>query len=145
MQNLKYVESGEMLADLAMIRQAGTGEFSQHDDAELRDEVTQAIQQVLEFLFSGDGYKYKVPSGFWKGTLGMMIAAARLWANGDELMTHRDAAVLLRGQADQADLVHITRLVRDGKLTRYVDPDEPNPQRAGRVSRREVEALKGAS
>lgn len=140
---LNYVQTGEFASDLALIEQTAAGALSHHDDGEQRDEVTQAVQQVLEFLFSrAGGNRYRIPAEFWEGELGRMIAAARLWSSGDELMTHSEAAQRLRGSVTKADLVYVQRLVQSGRLTRYYATDEPNWTKAGRVSRAEVEALR---
>lgn len=54
----------------------------------------------------------------------------------NELITITAAAKLL-GVSTQA----ISMRIRTGTLTSYTDPDEPNPQRATRVLRAEVEKL----
>lgn len=143
-QLLNYVQSGEFAADLELIAQAASDTLSRHDDPDDRNEVTTAIQSMLEFLFSSDDERdYRAPAAFWDGDLGRLIATARLWAQGDTLITHSEAAQLLRGNSGQAALVYVQRLVTGGTLTHYVDSNEPNRQKAGRVSRAEVEALRG--
>lgn len=60
----------------------------------------------------------------------------------DDLITMSEAAELLRGEATDTTLAYIGSLVLRGKLIRYEDKNEPNPQRNGRVSRKAVMELK---
>jgi hypothetical protein len=74
-----------------------------------------------------------------------LIDHAAVWLHRDELITLSEAAMLLRGSSEKRDLKWINDQLRLGKLTRYDDPDEPNPTKAGRVRRSEVEGLRDAS
>lgn len=107
-------------------------------------EVMDMTQSLVETLYSTalDG-SYIVPEHFWTTEIGKLIMLAQVWAFGDELITLSEAAKILRGTAEDRDLVYVNDQIKRGRLTRYTDPDEPNPQRAGRVSRQQVEALKG--
>lgn len=106
-------------------------------------EVMDMTQSLAETLYSTPlDSAYIIPEHFWTTDLGKLIVIARLWAQGDELITLSEAAQILRGAAEDRDLVYINDQIKRGRLTRYTDPDEPNPQRAGRVSRQQVERLK---
>jgi hypothetical protein len=70
-----------------------------------------------------------------------IVQHVQLWLNRDDLITISDAAVILRGGAAQKDIMSVKGYIERGKLTKYRDPRENNPQYATRVSRREVEAL----
>lgn len=74
--------------------------------------------------------------------LGQLLVAVLLWLTQDELISYSDAALLLRGEKNDTTLRYINDLVSRGKITRYIDPNETNPQRSGRVRRSEVEAFK---
>jgi len=60
----------------------------------------------------------------------------------DDLITMSDAARLIRGDATDGMLAYVNSLVLRGKLKRYEDETEPNPQRKGRVSRSAVMEFK---
>jgi hypothetical protein len=70
-----------------------------------------------------------------------VIQRCQLWLNKDELITLSEAARILRGEANDTTLRYVNEKIQRGKLKRYIDPNEPNPQRAGRVSRKDVEGL----
>jgi len=114
----------------------------ERDDATVF-EIMDMTQTLAETLYSTplDG-SYSIPDHFWTTETGQLIALAQLWAQGDELITLSEAAKILRGASGDRDLVYINEQIRRGRLTRYTDPDETNPQRAGRVSRLQVEGLK---
>lgn len=136
-----YLKSSEFAADLSLIQQTAAAELSPHDDAETLSEVGDAVQHVLESLFgSAAANSYRVPSLFWQGDLGQAMAAARLLTTGDTLITITAAAAML-GKAGKSGLMYVRALVRDGRLTGYRDATEPNPTRAARVSREEVQSL----
>lgn len=107
--------------------------------AEIYD-ITQALAEGL--CSHAWGHGYEIPRAFWGTEIGQLIVRAQLWARGDELITLSEAARILRGSAEDRDLIYINSLLQSGKLTAYTDPAEPNPQRARRVSRADVEALK---
>ncbi len=70
-----------------------------------------------------------------------IVQHVHLWLNRDDLISISDAAIILRGSAEQKDIMSVKGYIERGKLTKYRDPRENNPQYATRVSRREVEAL----
>lgn len=78
---------------------------------------------------------------FWQSEIGQAILKVRLWLDNDELITLKEAAIILRGNAESRDLVWINDQIKKGKLTRYIDSDEPNPQRSGRVRKLDVISL----
>jgi hypothetical protein len=112
-------------------------------DDMLTFEVMGMTQSIMETLYASPlEPSYTIPDTFWTSELGQLVMQAQLWARGDELVTLTEAARVLRGSAETRDLVYVNDLIARGKLTRYLDPSESNPQRAGRVSRQQVEALR---
>lgn len=112
-------------------------------DEMLAGEVMEITQSIAETLFSNPLISaYEIPQAFWSSDLGQLVLQAQLWARGDELIALKEAAEILRGSSEPRDLVWINDQIGKGKLTRYVDPGEANPQHAGRVSRAQVEGLK---
>ncbi|GAB4528694.1 MAG: hypothetical protein OHK0046_47890 [Anaerolineae bacterium] len=123
---------------------AANGELQHDADGYLAMEIMQITQDIAEMLYVSPMGDYQIPDAFWKTTLGQLIIHAQLWAQGDKLITMSEAAHILRGVADVTTLNYIASLVKTGKLTRYADPCEANPQRASRVSLRAVERLRDA-
>lgn len=105
-------------------------------------EVVEMMQSLMETLYSHPlENSYDIPAHFWQTQLGQVVAQSQLWLENDTLITLTEAAQILRGGSEQKDLVYVNDLIKRGSLTRYVAPDEPNPQHAGRVSRKQVEAI----
>lgn len=71
----------------------------------------------------------------------MVVRQCQVRSRGDDLITYSEAATIITGANTQAARMTIQRLVSSGELSRFEDLSEPNPQRRGRVSRAEVEAL----
>lgn len=111
-------------------------------DEVLVAEVYDITQSLAEGLCSHAwGHGYEIPRSFWGTEIGQLIVRAQLWARGDELITLTDAALILRGAAENRDLVYVNKIIEAGKLTAYIDLNEPNRTKARRVSRADVEAL----
>jgi hypothetical protein len=105
--------------------------------------VSQTRQRVVDTLCGSpfDPAPVVLPRGFSASTWGWLIAHVDIAMLGDELITFTQAAVILRGEAENKHLRYINLLVQRGQLTRYAHPDERNPIKAGRLSRLQVEAL----
>lgn len=135
-----WLESSPVLEEVRLLVRAANGELAR-DPATL-GEVAETIQSVVELLFAQPGSNsYDIPDHFWSSDLGQVIRHAQLFARGDDLITHTEAAQMLYGAADERELMRVRRLIERGEMTAYADPREPNPQKAGRVSRAEVERL----
>jgi hypothetical protein len=121
---------------LAMIARAAAGEVSGGDS--VRGTVYEGLQGLMEDLFAprGLGTAYHIPATFYDSPLGQMVARAFLWLKGDELITLAQAAEM-RGVTIPA----MSQAVKDGRLTRYVDPNAGARQGHTLVSRAEVEAM----
>jgi hypothetical protein len=104
--------------------------------------VAKTIQSVCETLFTTAYGSYQIPNSFWQTALGQVIQHCCVWLHGDELITISEAARLLYADTSQRAIMRVQRLLKRGDLQRFIDPDEPNPQRATRVLRSEVEVLK---
>lgn len=139
-------EQSPIAEQIALLVQVANGEYApaSESDASIVGEIAETIQNLCETLFVTPfgANSYEIPASFWNTPLGQVVMHCQLWLRSDELISLSEAAHLLRGSAEGRHLVYINDLIKRGKLTRYSDPHEANPQRAGRVSRAEVEALK---
>lgn len=112
---------------------------SQATDQE-RDEVQGAIQYITELLFSLPGeVELTTSPDFWQTPVGMMVNRAWLWLDQDEMISQSEAAEMLGYATTQA----VADLISRGALRVIYDDSEPNPQRRRRVSRKQVEGLRG--
>jgi hypothetical protein len=126
------------LADqLAEIGRAAAGEVRHSKDGDIEAVVRAGLQDLVERLFLSPVMgTCEVPAAFWDTPLGRMVAQAWIWVERGELITVAEAA-RLRGVTTQA----ISNAVREGRVTRYVDPDAPQHQGRTLVSRSQVEAM----
>jgi len=122
--------------ELAEIARAAVGELERNDyNVGI---INETIQSLCERLFAVPGldYSYDIPVSFWSTELGQIVAMARLWQMGDELITLTEAAKILN-----IKLPSIKSKVDKGQLMAYFDPASPNPQKERvKLSRKEVEA-----
>ena len=119
-----------LAATLADIASAADGTYPES----LRGEIADAVQTVLEHLFSPPGQAfYQIPTDFWSEPFGWLLLQAHIWATGDELITVTQAAELSGKSAPT-----ISQAIKRGALTRYIDPNESNPQHATRVLKSQV-------
>lgn len=137
------LEQSPLREQITMICRAANGELARDDD--VMGELGEMIQSLAETLYSTPlDNSYSIPASFWATELGQAVLHAQLWLRNDELITLTEAAKILRGSTEAADRMWVVEQIRRGRLTRYVDPTEPNPQKSGRASRQEVEALANA-
>jgi len=124
--------------NLAEIARAAAGDIPDDADDLTRGTIYEGIQGLMEDLFAPRGLAttYHIPATFWESPLGQMVARAFLWLKGDELITLAEAAEI-RGVTIPA----MSQAVKDGRLTRYVDPNASSRQGRTLVSREEVEAM----
>lgn len=121
-----------LAAQLAAIAHAAVGsdgfDYEQH-----ADQVRAALSALKEILFAWPGMPadYAEPAAFWETPLGHMVAAAYIWLDRDDLITITEAAELTG-----LSLWAITSRIRRGQLTAYPDHSARNPQRGGRLVRR---------
>lgn len=123
---------------LAMIARAAAGEIPDEADDLTKGTLHEGIQGLMEDLYAprGIGTAYHIPATFWDSPLGQMVARAYIWLKGDELITLAEAAEM-RGVTIPA----MSQAVKDGRLTRYVDPNAGSRQGRTLVSRAEVEEM----
>lgn len=132
-----WLESSPLIEEVRLLVNVANGSADEHPG-----EVMETIQSVVELLYSHPGSgDYTIPDHFWTSDLGRVIQHCQLFVRGDDLITHSEAATILYGVAEERELMRLRRLIDRGALTAYTDPREPNPQRAGRVSRAEIERL----
>lgn len=108
------------------------------DNEDIRADVHEACQQVAEWMWVRPGMPstYHIPAEWWTTAIGHLVIRALIWSENDELITLSQAAKIT-GRT----LSGLNHLVVRGKLTGYRDPAEPNPQKATRLRRSEVEKL----
>ena len=129
----------DISAQVDLLNRAARDELIQED---YMDSVTDAHDNIMTILHGNAWNGDAVDPEFWETDMGRTMLAVRLWIDCDELITLREAAQILRGSAEDRDLVYVNDQIKRGRLERYTNPNEPNPQRAGRVSRNEVEYLR---
>lgn len=115
---------------------------SDRDNDNLHEAVDEAHDLIMAMLFGHAWNGDIVDPHFWDTDIGRVMLNVRLWLDDDELITFSEAALILRGSSDTRDLVYINDQIKRGKLDRYTDLNEPNPQKAGRVSKQQVERVK---
>ncbi|RMD60413.1 DNA-binding protein [Candidatus Parcubacteria bacterium] len=98
-----------------------------------RSYVLDSIQSISEHLFAIETV-FEIPAEFWGTPIGWMILQALVRAEGDELLSLSQAA-----EITGKSLSSISQMVSRGRLTRYRDPTETNPQHATRVRRSELD------
>lgn len=133
-------EQSPIADSIRLICRAANGDLRPGDpDAETLPHV---IQTLLERLFSAPlTNQYTIPDWFWSRPLGRAILDAREWLHGEDYaMTITEAATALYGSAQSKHIQAVGRLVETGTLEAWIDPDQPNPRHARRVSRASVEA-----
>ncbi len=115
------------------------------DTVAARDEVYGACQQICEWMWARPGMpaNYHIPDGhnpaganWWHSPIGKLVMAALIWCEGDEYISPSEAAELAGLNTST-----ISQWLKRGRLQAYLDPREPNPQRATRVRRSDVERL----
>ena len=131
----------------ATLRQiAAAAEGLLPDDDEVRAEVYEACQQVCEWMWARPGMpaQYYIPDGhnpaganWWHTPIGWLVMSALAWCRGDEFISPSQAAKLA-GVSPSA----VSQWLKRGQLQMYLDPHEPNPQRATRLLRSDVERLR---
>lgn len=133
-------ESSPIVEEVTTLVRFANGEAEE----DFEGEIQETIQGLCELLFVpiGEHYSYTIPDEFWNTPLGQVMAYCQVKLRGDDLITISEAAQLLRGSADNRDLVAVNGYIERGKLKAYIDPQEPNPTKARRVSKQEVEQLK---
>ncbi len=127
-EDLLATPAGQKLLTIAQAGQPGAD----------RAEIADCISDILAALFGAPGEaEYSVPPEFWETAIGALIAAAQVWAWGDELVSMTEAAKI-----SGKSLSALSQMVDRGRLRCYPDPAEKNPQKRNRLLRSEVEKLK---
>ena len=160
LEKIKLVEYANGLAlyalsdyenDLSNVQAASAGNL--HWSAETAARIEKSIARLMQAFFGSAKVTSvnlsNVPEAFWASPLGSQVARALLWAKRDSLLTMLEGARLLFAEEirngendDQTAMVKLNRLVSSGKVTKYLDFTENNPQHRGRVDKRELLALK---
>lgn len=124
---------GHTLRDLA-----AAAEGLLPDDDDLREEIYEGCQQLCEWMWARPGMPahYHIPAEWWESPMGSIVFRAYVWAGKDELITMTEAA-----QLSGWTLQRLSNWAQAGRLSSWLDPAEPNPMRARRLRRSEVECL----
>lgn len=102
------------------------------------NDVAESCARVLTLTWERPGMiGTGIPPAFWQYGVGRLLLLASVWCSQDALINLTEAGKIL-GKSVQA----ISQMVIRGRLESFQDPDEPNPQKATRVRRSHVEALK---
>lgn len=109
--------------------------------ADLVGETQELIQDIAELCAWWWSAEYQIPQSWRETALGRAWDAARFWLLSDDMITLSEAAMMLYGAAEAAELNKIDRLIDRGKLAAYIDPSESNPRRARRVLKPEMRDL----
>jgi hypothetical protein len=139
--------SRDFESNLQLLQDIAAGEYGDNGflvSDELYEHVSIALDDLMTMLHGSAWNGQEVPDEFWQSDFGKLVQAVQLWLEGDALITLREAAQVLRGSTEDRDLIAINGYIKRGKLTEFVDPSEPNPQKARRVRRGEVEGLKSS-
>lgn len=129
--NLDISNQVQLLNDVAH------GKYKPFDD-NVYDTVSEAHDNIVGMLFTNAWNGDAVDDAFWLSDIGQVVMAVRLWLDGDELITIKDACEILYGSTTDTDLRRIVTLRKNGVLNEYIDINEPNPQRNKRLSRNEI-------
>lgn len=148
---LRWVASdiarGQLRGEIELLCRVANGELdrskaSKRRVAEVADSVDKVIGLLCEQpMMVAPALRVNAPKAFWRTDIGQVICATQKWLHGAHWIGYREAAQMLYGHDSRKAFNRINRLVDEGKLLRYEDPDEPNPQKAGRFDRREVVRL----
>jgi len=138
---LAHQPLGEQLVTFERVLQRPRGTCS----AQEVQEIETAVRQLLALLGSPVDITPTpiVPPSFWtRSRLGQVLAHVTWWLYHDDLISITAAAHLLYERVGNPEFLRIRRLIERGALQAYVDPGEPNPQRASRVRRSAVMEVK---
>lgn len=133
--NLDLNKQVQLLNDVAQ------GKYEPFDDT-VYDLIDEAHDNIMTMLHNNAWNGDAVDHNFWSTKEGQVMMSVRLWLDGDELITIKEACEILYGSSTDADLRRIVTLRKNGTLNEYIDTSEPNPQRNKRLSKQEVQALK---
>lgn len=116
---------------------------SPEPEAGLVERVLSTATRVVGLLFDSPLASVAPPDTFWHTSCGKLIRHIQHWALGSDLINYTEAARLIWEEQLSRPVAtqRIQRAVLRGTLAKYQDPREPNPQRANRVSRSQVEAI----
>lgn len=125
-----HLFSCPLAGKLALIAQAAVQALDR-SDAELWEHVQDELNAILATLFLPPGSEssaYRVPEDYWQTEIGRMFALARIWLDGDQLITIAEAA-----QIAGVSLSTMASRVNRGKVRNYPNPRAKNPQKAARL------------
>jgi hypothetical protein len=138
------IARGAMQKEIELLCRVANGEVeraraNRRALAEVEDAVERVIGLLCDRPLIAATHSPRAPKEFWRTAIGQVICACQKWLYSPYWLSYREATKILFGQDSRKAFNWINRLIDEGRLTRYEDPDEPNPQKAGRLDRREIE------
>lgn len=112
--------------------------------AQQRNDLIEAMKAVMDLLFPmrPNERVREIQPAFYFTLLGRIYLRCEAALRGeDDAITISEAARKLYGSAGAAEQARVARMIERREIQAWIDPDEPNPQRARRVSRTEVSLL----
>jgi len=130
------VFEGPFAKKLDAVCDAAIGKLEESE--ENKTKVWEYCEEIVKDIWQrpGMGYRFVVPEEFWESQVGEIIISARMWADDDKLITATEAS-----RISKKSLSTLNRMIASGKLTRYSEHREPNPQKRSRFSKNEVMGL----
>lgn len=143
----RWIESPSTVRKMELLQAVASGQHGANgcvgdDGNALYDTVSEALDDLISMLFRGSWNGEEIPVEFWDTDFGQLVQRVSMWLECDELITLSEAAMILRGSCEDRDLIAVNGYIKRGRLNEFTDPDEPNPQRARRVRKSEVEAIR---
>lgn len=127
---LQAISSHDLVQDLANLAIAAADITL--DGARGDTHARQSYRRIIE-LFHADR---PIPTAWWNTPVGELCLAARLRIDGDALITPSQASAI-----SGRSLSFLSNMVSQGKLTRFLDLQQPNPTKQTRLLRSEIKAL----
>ena len=127
---LEHLYSSPMAEELALVSSAAAQAIDR-GDKELWGAVHDALNSLLASVSLPPGSEaiaYRVAEEYWKTAIGQMFALAKLWLDGDQLITISEAARL-----QGVPLTTMAGRVNRGNIRSYPDPRAKHPQKAARL------------
>lgn len=141
---LELPESSPLRSHLLLLVEIANGmKLRSHASPQELHAVEEAIQLVQACLLScAFPTALHIPEELWSQPIGVLLARARWWLHGEELISISNAAALAFGSNTQSNRMRIIRAINNGLLEWVPDPSVANPQQNKRVLRAQVERLR---
>jgi hypothetical protein len=145
------LQTSPLRAKIDLVLRVARGELDgQEEDLELVRQVRNAMSDVHDAVFTpaagGGSFEPWEDLPLQRAIFDLMLRVQNWMGQGDPLVSYTTAAGILYPDEPNlsraAAVARVRRLVERRELIGYVDPDEPNPRHARRVSGADAVALK---